>query len=415
MIAAIGKALWCSPKREVATALSELIEVTRRADQPASRLNGGVRLRVGGLVLNPGHGCAASHWRSWCRPMSVPVPEDAGPAWGWPPYRMRRVSGGGLRAQVYRVDQSSSERRHSQAGGAMVVELSRADLRALLTTVEASLSGATKRIHGWVRRYAPARLAAPVAAAFAFHVGLDRHPAVVERTLPISAPVLTVGCMPGWSGASSSPSWLPVGSAGPGWIRLHAGLSDAEVAYVTWVLLRDNGVDPGLDLGGDLRALIATMSRRDRMSPELTGGLIMTVDGEEELRPDCCCSVRGWRLLRRNLGEPEVDLSWGHGPTMHMKTTAGGPFRVVDQHGLTRAIVDRPRLGDMLTAVEADLAAAVVRVRQWLTGQGVSAIAAPVAALFATAVGLPMVDADLPAQRGHRPALWDASSGTVGQ
>jgi hypothetical protein len=170
-------------------------------------------------------------------------------------------------------------------------------------------------------------------------------------------------------------------------------MSDVDVAHLIWALLRDNGVAAELDLVAGLSALTATVSRPGLIRPDLTGGLIMKVDGHEQLHPDCCCSVRDWRWLLEDLDKPEVDMTWGHGPTVHVKAVADGQFCVVDPHGLTRAAVDRSSLAGMLVAVEADLVAATVRVRQWLAGQGMQALAGPVAALFTAAVGVPAAPA----------------------
>lgn len=385
VIATLAQAVWRADE-DVTTTLSELIEATRSKGQPARRLDGGLRLRVGGAVLNPGQGCAVAHWRSWCDPTSAPADDDRDPEWGFPPYSVEHAAGGGLRVRVHRERRSYPDRRPSRVRDGMVVNLSDADLRACLVAVEACLRGATQRIHQWVCGHAPARLAAPVAAAFAFHVGLDRDLAL-PHTLALPAPVVTVGCMPAWSGRRQT--WLPGRPRGLGWIRLHAGMSDVDVAHVIKVLLCDNGVEAGLDLVAELSALTAMVPRPDLIRPDLTGGLIMEVGGDEQLHPDCCCSVRGWRWLLEDLDKPEADIYWGHGPTVHVKAVADGQFVVVDPHGLTRATVNRSSLAGMLVAVEADLAAATVRVGQWLTSQGVHALTGPVVALFAAAVGLP--------------------------
>jgi hypothetical protein len=371
VVATLCRARWLRPDADLTTTLSELVEATRHDGRACWRLAGGLRLRVGGAVLAPGHGCAVGHWRSWRAPAAG---EAYHPDWGEPPYWVEST-GGGLRIHV--------DRRHAARHGGMVVDLGGADLRAGLAAVEVALRGAAGRVDRWVRGHAPARLAAPVAAAFALDVGLDPEPGPALAPPPVA---LAIGCMPDWSGRP--PSWLPNRPARSGWIRLHAGMPDLDVAHAVWALLRDNGVEASLDLPAGLSALVAAQSRPDLFRPDLTGGLLFEVDSAEWLHPDCCCSVREWRWLREDLDKPDVDIMWGHGPAVRVTATGGGPFRVVDPYGLTRAVVERADLAGLLAAIPVALAGAAIRVRQWLTGQGLPGVAGPVAALFATAVSL---------------------------
>jgi hypothetical protein len=56
---------------------------------------------------------------------------------------------------------------------------------------------------------------------------------------------------------------------------------------------------------------------------------MVEIDGIR-LHPECCCSVHDWRSIAAALNVADLNLSWGHGPTMHLRSSQGEPVTIVD-------------------------------------------------------------------------------------
>jgi len=314
---------------------------------------GGLRVVAGSLTLNPGSGSCVRDWRDWRMLLDCP---SADPWWGYPPLRTLAPIPDGRGWRLHANPKHQPDR---------IVEFNRADLSVALGAVERDLHGALDRVCGWVRDRELGWLVPYVAASFARLVGLD--PAVAPW--PAYRPRFEVACMAPYFG--------------DGWIRLHAGMPDADVAWAVARVLTDNGI--GAD--GGLSGVQSRLNTGPPTRPDLGGGITVGIDGAR-LHPECCCSVRDWRSLAAALDVTDLDLWWGHGPTMHLRSSQAGPVAVVDAHGIPRAEITRQGLRDAMAGIEQDLRGATLRVRTWLNTHAAATDAAAIAEIFPEAVGI---------------------------
>lgn len=157
-------------------------------------------------------------------------------------------------------------------------------------------------------------------------------------------------------------SWVPVPEKPwPEFLRLHAGMKDADVALLVAVRVSyGNSSSPPLS-----PAEIAVEGES-----VLPGGLL-AIDGETRIYPSCCCGIEGWREWLDLLeGGPSPWL--GHDPSPGVVAEEGG-FRVfpdgTDDGSLPGTegsiFFSRQEIEQALREVEIDLRGALEALERW--------------------------------------------------
>ncbi len=179
---------------------------------------------------------------------------------------------------------------------------------------------------------------------------------------PVARPYWSRGAPPPWAWA-----WSDADSHARSEITLSAELTAAEVGSVVAGVVHSGQLEVGPTPADWLDALLA-------FAPFTLDGGVAATDGEREVGPSCCCSVKTWREWQQFLADGSSPWM-GHDPTGWAEWV-GDVARVWKDGGYHHTpdgfVIDFPRerFATELTGVEAKLSGFLNRVEEWAAAIG---------------------------------------------